>query len=503
MPPVLVLLSLLAFASCGGGGPNLAGGGAGGAGIGPVSGFGSVIVNGVRFDDAGIPAAQVLDERGRTKGDLKVGMMVAVSGSIGGASGRADNMAILRHVDGPMDDNGVDLASGGLTVMGQDVRVDASTVFDNAIASLEDLRTLQGGNIRHPELEVHGASDDNGVIHATFIHKWADDRVTGRDVQVRGAVTGPITATTFAVGRKTVDYSGVAGGLPAGVAAGSFVEVKGTLRAADNVLVASGVRLEDATGGQPSGALAEVEGFIIPAIVQAGGSGSFALLGPIGVQTVTWTAGTTAFQGGAQADILAGVKVEVEGVRKADRSLAATRISFRRANNIRLESVATSVTAVSLALFGKTVKVNGLTQYEDSRDGLKTFGQANIAVNDTLKVSAFLDASTSPASIVAARVERIAAIDPDRHILQGPVDSSIPGGPNLVILGDLTVLTSPGATVFLDAEGGAMSQAAFFQVLEDDRSAGRTSVVRARGNAPTPTVVMMANEVRIEPTGAN
>ena len=122
---------------------------------------------------------------------------------------------------------------------------------------------------------------------------------------------------------------------------------------------------------------------------------------------------------------MAGVKVEVEGVRKPDKSLAAEKISFRRANNVRLESVATSVTAVSLTVFGKTVKVNALTQYKDSRDDLKTFGQSNIAVNDSLQISAFLDNTTAPASIVATRVERVGAIGTNNRILQGPVDSAL------------------------------------------------------------------------------
>ena len=140
--------------------------------------------------------------------------MVAISGSINGANGTADNITVLRHVDGPMDDNGVDLATNRLKVMGQDVVVDASTVFDNGITSLADLRTLQGANVNHPELEVHGSADNNGVIHATFIHKGSDDRIAGRDVQVRGTVAGLDTAARrSSIGRKTVDF-GVAGRHP-------------------------------------------------------------------------------------------------------------------------------------------------------------------------------------------------------------------------------------------------------------------------------------------------
>jgi len=278
------------------------------------------------------------------------------------------------------------------------------------------------------------------------------------------------------------------GSIPAGVLAGSFVEVKGTLRALDNALVATSVKLEDATGGQPSGSRAEVEGYVNSVVIP---NASFEMIGPNGVQTVTWTTGTTSFQDGTSADILAGVKVEVEGVRKADKSLAATRISFRKATNIRMESFATSVTTVSLTVFGKTVKVNELTQYKDNRDGIPTFGQANIAVNDTLKISAFLDNTTVPASIVATRVERIGAIGTTDHILQGPVDSAL--SPNLVILG-ITVNTTP-ATAFLRADETAFAtQGDFFAAVATG------DIVKARGNQATPIVLMNANEVQIEPT---
>jgi len=501
--PLALLLSVV-LSSCGGGLGSTAGGGIGGTGVGPVTGFGSVIVNGVRYDDTGIGNTTFFDENGRTKADLKAGMMVAIFGSISGANGTADNIAVLRHVDGPMDDNGVDLATNRLKVMGQDVVVDASTVFDNLITSLVDLRTLQGANGSHPELEVHGSADNNGLIHATFITKWSDDRIGGRVVQVRGTVAGAPTATTLVIGRKTVDFSGALGGLPAGVVSGSFVEARGTLEVTDNTLLATSVKLEDPAGGQPSGDRAEVEGYVNRVVTP---NASFELIGPNGLQTVTWTAGTTAFTGGTGADIRGGVKVEVEGTRKDGGALAATKIAIRRGSNVRMESTVTSVTASSLTIFGKTVAVNALTQYKDSRDDLKTFGQADILVGNTLEVSAFLDNSTVPASIVATRVERIDPIASDRHILQGPVDFIDPGGQSLTILGvsgiqgipGITVITfPPPGTRFLRPDDSEFAtQGEFFAAIAIG------DIVKARGNQASPGVSMNANEIEIEPTSDN
>src|SRR5512143_976560 len=219
---VLALLLPVVSVSCGGGG-STAGGGVGGTGVGPVTGFGSVIVNGVKYVDSGIDNTNFFDDHGRTKADLKTGMMVGIFGPFSGANGTADNITVLRHVDGPMDDNGVDLATNRLKVMGQDVVVDTSTVFDNGVTNLADLQALQGANLDHPELEVHGSADNNGVIHATFINKWADDNVPDRSVQVRGTVAGLDTvAKLFSIGRKTVDYNTL-GTIPPGMVNGSFV----------------------------------------------------------------------------------------------------------------------------------------------------------------------------------------------------------------------------------------------------------------------------------------
>ncbi|HEX2710397.1 MAG TPA: hypothetical protein VHM68_06055, partial [Candidatus Deferrimicrobium sp.] len=127
---ILALGSILAITSCG---PSVDltgwgnGGDTHGTGIGPVAGFGSVIVNGVRYDDSGIGGTGFFDGHGRTKAELKAGMMVKITAT--GVSdvsdtGTATKIEVLRHVDGPLDDNGVTLATNRMKVMGQAVVVD-------------------------------------------------------------------------------------------------------------------------------------------------------------------------------------------------------------------------------------------------------------------------------------------------------------------------------------------------------------------------------------------
>ncbi|HEY6096674.1 MAG TPA: DUF5666 domain-containing protein, partial [Candidatus Deferrimicrobium sp.] len=231
---VLGLAPVLAMTACG---PSVDltflgdGGNTIGTGVGPVSGFGSVVVNGVRYDDAGIDNTTFLDAHGRSKSDLAAGMMVKVTATgvndVSG-TGTATRIEVLRHVDGPLDDNGVTLASNRLKVMGQTVVTDTTTVFDNVAASgLTDLAAID--NLakagKRPELEIHGISDGAGTIHATFLRLEFDNAVTGRDVQLRGTVANDnVAGKTFTLGTATVSFAV----RPAGLGNGVFVEAKGT-----------------------------------------------------------------------------------------------------------------------------------------------------------------------------------------------------------------------------------------------------------------------------------
>ena len=489
------------------------GGNTDGTGTGPVIGFGSVIVNGIKYDDAGIDNATFLDDHGRSKTDLAAGMMVKITATgvndVSG-TGTAAKIEVLRHVDGPLDDNGVTLATNRMKVMGQTVLVDAATAFDNVAAGgridLAAIDNLAGAGNR-PELEIHGIADDTGTIHATFIRKWFDNVVTGRDTQVKGTVANlNLARTAFTLGTVSVSIPTP----PAGLANGQFVEARGTFRDSDDTLVATGVTVEDPAAGQVAGDRVKAEGYV-NRIVSAT---QFELSGPDGPQRVNWGSATVTFKDGAASELLAGARVEVEGTRNLDKTVAAKEISFRKPANILLETVATAKTSPagtqpgSLTLFGKTVFVNALTQFKDgSIVNLRTFNfndvVASATAGDTLRVAAYTDDSTGATRIIASRIERIGAIASDANILQGIVEATS-GGALFTILG-ITVQTFPGTTEFLQADGtpfpGATPnerQANFFAAVVEGQG-----IVKALGTAGSPSTLMTANEVQIRPTIGN
>jgi hypothetical protein len=501
---VLALGPIFAMTSCGPsvdltGGSN--GGNTDGTGVGPVSGFGSVIVNGIRFDDRGIDNTNFIDAHGRTKADLKVGMVTRVTASsidIAGGTGVATKIEVQRQADGPADDNAVSLDNNSVKVLGQTVFVDVATVFDN-VTDLVAIDNLARSGKR-PELEIHGVTDDNGAIRASFVHRWSDDRVPGREVQLKGTVTNLNTAdNSLAIGIQRIVYTGFTA-----PAANDYVEVGGIYRTSDNAVVVNRpINKEDPAAGQSPGDINAVEGYIDNVISSSPTGGSFRVLGPNGSQIVNWATGSIAFRDGVASDIQTGAKVEVYGTRKPDSSLAATRISFREPSNILLVGQAFGKTATSFSIFGVKVTVNASTSFKDSAGSNppKTFGILDLANRDTVKVTGFRDSSSLIPVIVATSVERIDPLSsPDRYILQGVVNTKTLASGQLDILG-LVVQTLVPNTEFLRADGtpfpgsGVAQQVNFFNAVTEG-----VTVVKARGTAPLfSTNSMAAREVEIEP----
>ena len=128
------LAGILALAGCGGGaGDSVAGvtsGGTGSFSTGPITGFGSIIVGAVRFDDTKASSvADVDDDNTDLRGQLKLGMVVRVKApAIVGSAADAQTIEVRSELLGPI--SRVDGAT--LTVLGQTVSVTVNTFFVTA-----------------------------------------------------------------------------------------------------------------------------------------------------------------------------------------------------------------------------------------------------------------------------------------------------------------------------------------------------------------------------------
>ena len=196
------LASALALAGCGGGsgsGSPVAGvtsGGTGSFSTGSISGFGSIIVGAVRFDDS--KASSIVDmddDNADLRGQLKLGMVVRVKGKAKiGSTADAETIEVRSELLGPV--SRIDATT--LKVLEQTVKVTATTFFDNGSAGLASLTI-------NDIVEVHGFVDPaTNVITATRIERKTLASV--KAFKLQGNIRA-LTATIFQIGDLVISFA--------------------------------------------------------------------------------------------------------------------------------------------------------------------------------------------------------------------------------------------------------------------------------------------------------
>lgn len=470
----LTTISACGGSSSGNGSQNPAGpvGGIGrnGFAVGSISTFGSIVVNGVRYDTSS--ATFTVNDTAGNESDLRVGQIVAVTGTIdeNGTTGTAETVTFDDNVTGPVES--VDLVGSELVVLGQVVLVRPETSFDDSFAPV----SLEGVNVGQV-IEVSGQIDASGNIVATRIEL----KPAAIQFEVHGTVSNLDAANMrFDINGLTVDFSSATlDNFPGGqIANGDFVEAKGSTLGAAGELLATSVELESLLPDAADGDRVEIEGFI----TRFTSAQDFDVAG----LSVT-TNGNTAFEGGTAADLGLNVKVEAEGDINANGVLVATKIDIRRSKAVRMTADADSVDAAnnSVVVLGITVTVDGLTRLEDkSNADVDPLTLADISAGDYLEIRGD-EMPAGSGEVLATIFERE---DPDTEAsLQGFVESI--NQPSFTILG-VTINTS-GATVYRDANDNILTANEFFNQLTTG------SLVKAEGAEVSDTTIS-ATEVEFE-----
>ncbi|MDP3091604.1 MAG: DUF5666 domain-containing protein [Nitrospira sp.] len=414
------------------------------AASGTVTGFGSVYVNGKKFETSG--ASFIVDGQSGSQSDLKLGMTVAVIGSVTGDQRSAVSVRQRDAVEGLVQSVAVDGLS--LVVMGQTVLIDNTTLIDNSIPA-QSVRNLVVGT---DFVEVNGHIRPNGVIQATFIEKKPAGTVTP---EVRGFVKSHNEgARTFQIGNLTVIYTAALINdmpNPAGNAwNGLLVEAKGTGAGSFNptttTLTASKVEPEN-QGVQQADEF-EVEGFVMQVL----GPGDF-FIGSTRVQTTL----NTVFRGGTIDEIIVGAKLSAEG-RLANGIVTAKHVKFHE--GVRLEGNIASINTGTGTI--NVTGLSGVTVTVDSQTEVKTDTGASLndlSVGDHVRVRGRLNGTTG---MIATRVEQRSATDDVD--LQGPVWAV--SNPNLTILGVSVNTSGISEDEFKGLNDQPIGRAAFFNAVK-------------------------------------
>ncbi len=455
-----IALTALAFLfGCGGGGGSADSGGIGGTGV-TSSGVmtkGSVILNGVRFEDT--TANILIDDTPKTAANLKDGMVVQVRGTITqGGNGTAQQIEAQIEVRGIV--SSVDTTANPQTfvVLGQTVIVDDQTLLSN----LAGLGALVAGTT---VVEVHGLRDAVGGIRATRVEGslvllpdgtgMADPLVD----EIRGVVTNRANSTDniFNVGPQVVDATG-ATVLPAGAsfANGSVVEVHCTVRPAcvlGGQFQVSRIEVEDAEDSafQPGmNERFEVEGLVSGYVLPTDNDFFVA-----GVRVTT--SGSTQFEGGLSTDMADNIKVEAEGVWNGT-TLVASKIEFKR-SVVRLQGFVTTQAAntFTLDIAGRLVNVE-TDDFTDADAPLPANGSATcVQVRGQRKAE-------GPVVVVAGEIRVDGCGNSNRPVLQAPVEAE--SGTNLTLLGFPINVGSPTDNPpYEDLNGNPLTQSQFFAAV--------------------------------------
>lgn len=214
LPAFTALAALLA--ACGGG---VGTGGTGTYAAGPITGFGSIIVNDVRFEETN---AAIFDDDGlsHARSELRLGMTVeidagAVGDSVDGAVANATTVRFGSEILGPVA--AVDRDAGTLTVLGQTVRIAVETVFDERLPG--GLAALTPGRI----VEVYALYD---AASASYSATRIEPRATAASWRLRGPVAAvDAAARTMRIGSANFAYAG-ATATPAALAVGDIVRLR-------------------------------------------------------------------------------------------------------------------------------------------------------------------------------------------------------------------------------------------------------------------------------------
>ena len=378
----LGLVAMLSLAACGGGssGNNSNQPGPTPSGptpvtvVGSITGFGSVFVNGGKFEVAGNTIISIEDEA-ETMGDdsrLRLGMKVRVSGVDDNGVRTATRIEFDEDLKGPIESitpDGSDLTVGTFSVMSQTVTVDGSTIFDNDIGNNDgvpgiDFRDLLIGMI----VEVSAFPTEGGFL-ATRVDREldgaggdpdvGDPTVDGDELEIKGFVDNVASDnTSITVGGVVFTVSGgtiFEDGLILGAdLVGAFVEVKADIVAGEYILVR--LQSEDGFDDDDRNGEFEVEG-----VLQSVDTGSTP-------NTFTINGITVPVTNAASLEALVGMRVEIKGRFNTDRVLVLREAGQDVEDNVRTEDLVASVDpGVSFTTrLGLVIHPTGGSRVEDS-----------------------------------------------------------------------------------------------------------------------------------------
>ena len=333
---------------------------------GTISGFGSVIVNGVRYDTDN---AQILiSGDSATEDDLEVGHYVTVIGEINAdnQTGTANEIRFQPRLVGTI--SSIDPNTERFSILEQQVQITNSTVFDSLIIP-DDISGLSVGQ----SVRISGSLESNDIISATRI-----DLLDSIEVEIFGQVTSfNASLNELQINNLEVNFENaeIDGELSVGV----NVTVAGII-GNNNVLIADEIEVSPFFLGD----IDEIDDIIIAGIISDTFSDSEFEVNEVPVEIQS----STILLGGNAEDIREDIFVEIFGS-ISDGILIADVVEFQDINPVflfgfieDLEIQDGVIPTASFVISGQSVETNLSTLFEDDSGITGTIFNASLLRND-------------------------------------------------------------------------------------------------------------------------
>ena len=413
-------LTPLAFAvlctACGGGGSSgsdnvtgIDGSGSPVYAAGPITGFGSILMNGRRYI-VNSDTAITVDSTSTLQSSLQVGQYVVIvsNGTDSDGNPIAGQVRSDTLVEGPI--TAIDVDNNQFTVLNQTITIGDQTVFDDDIAG----KAITGLAV-DDVVEITGAFSSSGTVLATRV-ELDDDNDESKLV---GTISDlDVSGRSFTINGQLVSYAGAdLDDIPGGsLSDGDLVKVEGTLNA--DTLEASEVEgFDDLFEGIDDDDDVEING----PITRFSSATDFDVNGV----PVTTDSGTE-YEDGSADQLALGVVVEVEGEWRNGK-LLAEEIEFEEEETIKINGPLGAVNATNasqnqgtITLFGVTLTTTESTYFEDDSDlDVSDFGFDDLRVGDYVEIEGYVSAGNA---FIVSSLER--DDDSNDAIFQGPLSAS-------------------------------------------------------------------------------
>lgn len=410
---------------------------------GTIDGFGSVIVNGIRFDSS--KATILINGQSATEDDLRVGYQVTVTGNLDANNlGSAEKIEYFPELIGEITE--IDPDANQIQVLNRRVQINHRTLFASNITP-NDIRGLALGD----KVLVSGRLNAQQLMIATRIE------LSSNLVQLGGVISNlDLANQRFNLQDTLVNYAGANLVNISQLANNLRVSVRGSKDVNGNIQAQQIFNIK--TEFESKIKKAEIEGRIT----------RFVSTTDFDVNDIACTTtAQTLYQKGNSTNLILGADVEVKGSVNANGSIIANSIEFEWEDENHLEGQVTAINLSStnnivtgsLTIGNVTIKTNSATRYEDKGEGtIRRFNLASIVVGNYLEVTGYNQNN----EFIATKIERKIFEDEDGMEFDIEGNVSVVGINTITVLGHTINLTE---STEIKADNGDLLDLAAFLLI--------------------------------------